>query len=270
MGLISWRTDGRKPQEVIIFRIRNVQNIIYYKYDVFSISYTAHDRSGRLFLLKPSSSISLLPQWNWCTSVFFPCDLFLFPNQLGRSIDVLIDLFFGIMITRIFKLSCQAYTTIMSASKVHWVDHFYFFRFKDRSSIHCFGKTISVRDLQFGTMSVIEIVSLACLFILFLIMFFVVQNHLVLMQLWQQRAERDIAMMYVQDRASPTPDTRLQPRVDEMAPIEMHVIPHQRGVLELGGNYIGTAIDIQRMVVEPSTFFHQRIARRPLPRENDE
>ena len=119
-------------------------------------------------------------------------------------------------------------------------------------------------------MSVIEIVSLACLFILFLIMFFVVQNHLVLMQLWQQRAERDIAMMYVQDRASPTPDTRLQPRVDEMAPIEMHVIPHQRGVLELGGNYIGTAIDIQRMVVEPSTFFHQRIARRPLPRENDE
>ena len=119
-------------------------------------------------------------------------------------------------------------------------------------------------------MSVIEIVSLACLFILFLIMFFVVQNHLVLMQLWQQRAERDIAMMYVQDRASPTPDTRLQPSVDEMAPIEMHVIPHQRGFLELGGNYIGTAIDIQRMVVEPSTFFHQRIARRPLPRENDE
>ena len=67
-------------------------------------------------------------------------------------------------------------------------------------------------------MSVIEIVSLACLFILFLIMFFVVQNHLVLMQLWQQRAERDIAMMYVQDRASPTPDTPLQPGVGEMAP----------------------------------------------------
>ena len=61
-------------------------------------------------------------------------------------------------------------------------------------------------------MSVIEIVSLACLFILFLTMFFVVKNHLVLMQLGQQRAERDIAIMYVQDRASPTPDTRLQPR----------------------------------------------------------
>ena len=77
-------------------------------------------------------------------------------------------------------------------------------------------------------MSVIEIVSLACLFILFLIMFFVVQNHLILMQLWQQRAERDIATMYVQDRASPTPGTRLQPKVGEMAPIGMHVMPHQR------------------------------------------
>ena len=103
-------------------------------------------------------------------------------------------------------------------------------------------------------MSVIEIVSLACLFILFLIMFFVVQNHLVLMQLWQQRAERDIAMVYVQDRASPTPDTRLQPRVGEVAPIGMHVIPHQRGVLETEENYIGTAIGIWRMAVEPSTF----------------
>ena len=40
-------------------------------------------------------------------------------------------------------------------------------------------------------MSVIEIVSLACLFILFLIMFFVVKNHLVLIKLGQQRAEQD-------------------------------------------------------------------------------
>ena len=118
-------------------------------------------------------------------------------------------------------------------------------------------------------MSVIEIVSLACLFILFLTMFFVVKNHFVLMQLGRQRA--DGAMMDVKDKASPTANTRLQPRVGEMAPIGMHVIPHQRGVLESGGNnYIGTAIGIQRMAMEPSTFFHQRIANRPLPRENDE
>ena len=55
-----------------------------------------------------------------------------------------------------------------------------------------------------------------------------------------------------------------------MAPIGMHVIPHQRGVLETEENYIGTAIGIRRMAVEPSTFFHQRMANRPLPRENDE
>ena len=94
-----------------------------------------------------------------------------------------------------------------------------------------------------STMSVIEIVSLACLFILLLIIFFVVKNHLVLMQLGQQRAEQD--------------GTK-------------HVIPHQRRVLETEGNYIGTAIGIQRMAVQPSTIFHQRIANRPLPRENDE
>ena len=120
-------------------------------------------------------------------------------------------------------------------------------------------------------MSVIETVSLACLFIMFLIMFFVVKNHLVLMQLWRQRAERDGAVMDVQDRENLILDTPLQPRVGEMAPIGMHVIPHQRGVLESGGNnYIGTVIGIQRMAMEPSTFFHQRIANRPLPRENDE
>ena len=94
-----------------------------------------------------------------------------------------------------------------------------------------------------STMSVIEIVSLACLFILLLIIFFVVKNHLVLMQLGQQRAEQDGTM---------------------------HVKPHQRRVLETEGNYIGTAIGIQRMAVQPSTIFHQRIANRPLPRENDE
>ena len=120
-------------------------------------------------------------------------------------------------------------------------------------------------------MSVFEIVSLARLFILFLIMVLVVKNHLVLIHLWRQRAERDGAIMDVQDRENLTPDTRLQPRVGEMAPIGMHVIPHQRGVLESGGDYyIGTAIGIQRMAMEPSTFFHQRIANRPLPRENDE
>ena len=75
-------------------------------------------------------------------------------------------------------------------------------------------------------MSVIEIVSLACLFILFLIMFFVVKNHLVLMQLWQQRTEWNGAMMDVQDRENPTLDTPLQPRADQMSPIGMHVIPH--------------------------------------------
>ena len=90
------------------------------------------------------------------------------------------------------------------------------------------------------------------------------------MQLWRQRAERHDAMMDVQDRENPTLDTPLQPRVGEMAPIGMHVIPHQRGVLELGGNYIGTAIGIQGMAMEPSTFSHQRIANHPLPRENDE
>ena len=119
-------------------------------------------------------------------------------------------------------------------------------------------------------MSVFEIVSLARLFILFLIMVLVVKNHLVLMHLWRQRAERDGAIMDVQDRENLTPDTRLQPRVGEMAPIGMHVIPHQRGVLETEENYIGTAIGIRRMAVEPSTFFHQRMANRPLPRENDE
>ena len=122
-------------------------------------------------------------------------------------------------------------------------------------------------------MSVIEIVSLvslACLFILFLIMFFVVMNHLVLMRLWQQRAEQDGAVMDVQDRENLILDTPLQPRVGEMAPIGMHVIPHQRGVLESGGNFIGTAIGVQHMATEPSTFFRQRIANRPLPRENDE
>ena len=120
-------------------------------------------------------------------------------------------------------------------------------------------------------MSVFEIVSLARLFILFLIMVLVVKNHLVLIHLWRQRAERDGAIMDVQDRENLTPDMKLQPRVGEMAPIGMHVIPHQRGVLESGGDYyIGTAIGIQRMAMEPSTFFHQRIANRPLPRENDE
>ena len=121
-------------------------------------------------------------------------------------------------------------------------------------------------------MSVIEIVSLACLFILFLTMFFVVKNHFVLMQLGQQRAEQDGAMMNVQDRTNSnlTANTPLQPRVGEMAPIGMHVMPHQREVLESGGNYIGTEIGIQRMAMEPNAFFHQRIANRPLPRENNE
>ena len=92
------------------------------------------------------------------------------------------------------------------------------------------------------------------------------------MQLGQQRAEQDGAMMNVQDRtnSNSTANSPLQPRVSEMAPIGMHVMPHQRGVLESGGNYIGTAISIQRMAMEPNTFFHQRIANRPLPRENDE
>ena len=95
-------------------------------------------------------------------------------------------------------------------------------------------------------------------------------NHLVLMRLWQQRAEQDGAVMDVQDRENLILDTPLQPRVGEMAPIGMHVIPRQRGVLESGGNYIGTAIGVQHMATEPSTFFRQRIANRPLPRENDE
>ena len=90
------------------------------------------------------------------------------------------------------------------------------------------------------------------------------------MQLGRKVVEQDGATMNVQDRANLTPDAPLQPRVGEMAPMGMHVIPHQRGVLESGGNYIGTAIGIRRMAVEPSTFFYQRITNRPLPRENDE
>ena len=90
------------------------------------------------------------------------------------------------------------------------------------------------------------------------------------MQLGRNVAEQDGATMNVQDRANLTPDAPLQPRVGEMAPMGMHVIPHQRGVLESGGNYIGTAIGIRRMAVEPNTFFYQRITNRPLPRENDE
>ena len=158
---------------------------------------------------------------------------------------------------------CEAvpYTTKTSTCKVHCVDHFCLTPFTGRSSIYS----------EITTMSITEIVSLACLFILFLIMFFVIKNHLVLMQLRRQRAERHDAMMDVQDRENPTLDTPLQPRVGEMAPIGMHVIPHQRGVLESGrNNYIGTAIGIQRMAMEPNTFSHQRIANRPLPRENEE
>ena len=79
-------------------------------------------------------------------------------------------------------------------------------------------------------------------------------------------------MMNARDRtnSNSTANTPQQPRVGEMVPIGMHVISHQRGVQESEGNYIGTAIGIQRMAMEPYTFFHQRIANRPLPRENDE
>ena len=48
------------------------------------------------------------------------------------------------------------------------------------------------------------------------------------------------------------------------------MLSRQRGVQESEGKYTGTAIGIQRMAVEPSTFFRQGIANRPLPRENDE
>ena len=76
-------------------------------------------------------------------------------------------------------------------------------------------------------------------------------------------------MMNVQDRtnSNSTANTPLQPRVGEMAPIGMHVMPHQRGVLETEENYIGTAIGVRRMALGLSTFFHQRMANRPLPRE---
>ena len=92
------------------------------------------------------------------------------------------------------------------------------------------------------------------------------------MQMGQQRVEQDGAMMNALDRtnSNSTANTPLQPRVGEMAPIGMHVMPHQREVLESGGNYIGTEIGIQRMAMEPNAFFHQRIANRPLPRENNE
>ena len=114
-------------------------------------------------------------------------------------------------------------------------------------------------------MSVIEIVSLACLFILFLTMFLVVKNHFVLMRLGQQRVEQDGAMMNALDRtnSNSTANTPQQPRVGEMVPIGMHVISRQRGVQESEGNYIGTAIGIQRMIVEPSTFFPSKNCESP-------
>ena len=112
-------------------------------------------------------------------------------------------------------------------------------------------------------MSVTEIVSLACLFILFLITFFVVKNCLVLMHLWRQRAERDGAMMDVQDRENPTLDTPLQPRMGEMTPMGMHLIPRQKGVQESGGNYIDTAIGIQRRAMEPGSFFPSKNCKAP-------
>lgn len=122
-------------------------------------------------------------------------------------------------------------------------------------------------------MSTIEIVSLASLLILFVIMCFVVKNNLIFILIGRQRAvaERDGTMVDVQNRATQTADTPLQPRVGEMATIGMHVIPHQRRVLEsAGGSEIRTAIGIQRMPVQPSTCVHRRITNRPLPRENDE
>ena len=93
-----------------------------------------------------------------------------------------------------------------------------------------------------------------------------------MMQLGQQRVEQDGAMMNSLDRtnSNSTANTPQQPRVGEMVPIGMHVISRQRGVQESEGNYIGTAIGIQRMAVEPSTIFHQRIVSHPLPRESDE
>lgn len=121
-------------------------------------------------------------------------------------------------------------------------------------------------------MSTIEIVSLASLLILFVIMCFVVKNNLIFILIGRQRAvaERDGTMVDVQNRATQTADTPLQPRVGEMATIAMHVIPHQRRVLESGGSEIRTAIGRQRMPVQPNTCVHQRITNRPLPRENDE
>ena len=88
-------------------------------------------------------------------------------------------------------------------------------------------------------------------------MIFVVKNHFVLMQLGQQPVEQDGAMMNVRDRtnSNPTANTPQQPRVGEMAPIGIHLTPHKRGVLESEGNYIGTAIDRQRMIVEQNTVF---------------
>ena len=109
-------------------------------------------------------------------------------------------------------------------------------------------------------MSVTEIVSLACLFILFLITFFVVKN---LMHLWRQRAERDGAMMDVQDRENPTLDTPLQPRMGEMTPMGMHLIPRQKGVQESGGDYIDTAIGIQRMLWSQVHFFPSKNCKAP-------
>ena len=120
-------------------------------------------------------------------------------------------------------------------------------------------------------MSTIEIVSLASLLILFVIMCFVVKNNLIFILIGQRAvAERDGAVMDVQNRATQTVDTPLQPRVGEMATIGMHVIPHQRRVLESGGSEIRTVIGRQRMPVQPNTCVHQRITNRPLPRENDE
>ena len=73
------------------------------------------------------------------------------------------------------------------------------------------------------------------------------------MQLGQQRAEQDSAMMNVQDWVNLTADTPLQLWVGDMAPIGMHVIPHQKEFW----SQKETVISILYMAVEPGTFFHE-------------
>ena len=139
---------------------------------------------------------------------------------------------------------------------VHWVDHFYLVPLMGRSSISCFGLTISVRDSQFSMMSVIKIVSLACLYFVLNIVF----HH-------QEPLYLD-AVRAAMSRAGKCHDecTRLSEPDSWYTSTALSgwygshrdaCYTPSEGVLKSEGNHIGTVISILYMAVEPGTFFHE-------------